>query len=118
MRACQKDGLLRLERDRQGALRVFGGGTPRAAVPHGWASAHRENGSEQAADAETPVVDIVPEVIAAPIVEAEITAVVEEGAPAPKARRASRAKKAAPAAKGPKSSTRSRTAKGKAKEEN
>ena len=36
MRACQKDGLLRLERDRQGALRVFGGGSPRASVPHGW----------------------------------------------------------------------------------
>ena len=39
MRACQKDGLLRLERDRQGALRVFAsGGGPRAAVPHGWAT--------------------------------------------------------------------------------
>ncbi len=38
MRACQKDGLLKLERDRQGGLRVFaGGGTaPRASVPHGW----------------------------------------------------------------------------------
>ena len=48
MRACQKDGLLRLERDRQGALRVFGGGSPRAAVPHGWVSAHRENGSDLA----------------------------------------------------------------------
>jgi len=119
MRACQKDGLLRLERDRQGALRVFGGGTPRASVPHGWASAHRENGSEQTADVETPtVVDVVPEVIAAPIVDAQITAVVEEGAPAPKARRASRAKKAAPAAKGSRSSTRSKSSKGKAKEEN
>jgi uncharacterized LabA/DUF88 family protein len=37
MRACQKDGLLRLERDRQGGLRVFGvGGTKVAPVPHGW----------------------------------------------------------------------------------
>ena len=37
MRACQKDGMLRLERDRQGALRVFAsGGSPRASVPHGW----------------------------------------------------------------------------------
>lgn len=38
MRACQKDGILKLERDRQGGLRVFaaGGGTPRVAVPHGW----------------------------------------------------------------------------------
>jgi hypothetical protein len=38
MRACQKDGLLKLERDRQGGLRVFAGngGAARAAVPHGW----------------------------------------------------------------------------------
>ncbi|MEZ5283668.1 MAG: NYN domain-containing protein [Vicinamibacterales bacterium] len=38
MRACQKDGLLKLERDRQGGLRVFaaGGGGPRGSVPHGW----------------------------------------------------------------------------------
>ena len=119
MRACQKDGLLRLERDRQGALRVFGGGTPRASVPHGWASAHRENGSEQAAEAETPaVVDVVPEVIAAPVVDAQITEIVEESAPAPKAKRASRAKKAAPASKGSRSSTRSRSSKSKAKDEN
>jgi len=38
MRACQKDGLLKLERDRQGGLRVFAaaGGAPRVSVPHGW----------------------------------------------------------------------------------
>jgi uncharacterized LabA/DUF88 family protein len=38
MRACQKDGLLKLERDRQGGLRVFAasGGGPRVSVPHGW----------------------------------------------------------------------------------
>jgi uncharacterized LabA/DUF88 family protein len=37
-RACQKDGLLKLERDRQGGLRVFAanGAATRAAVPHGW----------------------------------------------------------------------------------
>jgi hypothetical protein len=47
MRACQKDGLLRLERDRQGALRVFAsGGGPRATVPHGWGLGKRENGAE------------------------------------------------------------------------
>jgi hypothetical protein len=45
MRACQKDGILRLERDRQGGLRVFvGGSAPRAVVPQGWGVAHRENG--------------------------------------------------------------------------
>jgi hypothetical protein len=38
MRACQKDGLLRLERDRQGGLRVFASTTvPAANVPLGWA---------------------------------------------------------------------------------
>lgn len=38
MRACQKDGLLKLERDRQGGLRVFAasGAAARASVPHGW----------------------------------------------------------------------------------
>ncbi len=54
MRACQKDGILRLERDRQGGLRVFVGGSgSRAVVPQGWGVAHRENGGnghELAAD--------------------------------------------------------------------
>jgi uncharacterized LabA/DUF88 family protein len=38
MRACQKDGILKLERDRQGGLRVFAasGSGGRAPVPHGW----------------------------------------------------------------------------------
>ena len=38
MRACQKDGLLKLERDRQGGLRVFAGagGPLRGTVPIGW----------------------------------------------------------------------------------
>jgi uncharacterized LabA/DUF88 family protein len=98
MRACQKDGLLRLERDRQGALRVFAGGAPRAAVPHGWVSAHRENGSDVAEapsglEDVPPVVEVVPEVIAAPIVDAQVTAVVEDAPPA-KAKRA-RARKTA-----------------------
>ena len=33
MRACQKEGLVQLERDRQGGLRVFGAGGPSAAAP-------------------------------------------------------------------------------------
>jgi hypothetical protein len=102
MRACQKDGLLRLERDRQGALRVFGGGSPRASVPHGWASSHHENGSDQAETSgredAPPVVDVVLEVIAAPIVDAQITAVVEDGVEK-KPRRATRARKPAAAKK-------------------
>jgi hypothetical protein len=36
LRACQKDGLLRLERDRQGGLRAFAGAYRSSPVPHGW----------------------------------------------------------------------------------
>ena len=36
LRACQKDGLLRLERDRQGGLRAFAGSSRGSSVPHGW----------------------------------------------------------------------------------
>ena len=38
MRACQKEGLLKLERDRQGGLRVFAGAgsATRGSVPDGW----------------------------------------------------------------------------------
>jgi uncharacterized LabA/DUF88 family protein len=115
MRACQKDGLLRLERDRQGALRVFAsGGAPRASVPHGWGLEKQSNGSDRSSDA--AVVDIVAEAVIdaePPIVEAQITAVIDEDtAAAPKAKR-SRAKKTpvAKVAKASKSSTRSRSAK-------
>ncbi|MGQ0735463.1 MAG: NYN domain-containing protein [Acidobacteriota bacterium] len=37
LRACQKAGLVRLERDRQGGLRAFAGASRPASVPHGWA---------------------------------------------------------------------------------
>jgi hypothetical protein len=52
MRACQKDGLLKLERDRQGALRVFSGaGTAaRGPVPHGWATLAPASQTESADD--------------------------------------------------------------------
>lgn len=95
MRACQKDGILRLERDRQGALRVFASGAaPRASVPHGWGLGQRETVNE--APAETaPVVDVVPEVVPPPVVEAQVTEVIEE-IPTPKAKRAVKAKKSAP----------------------
>jgi hypothetical protein len=114
MRACQKDGILRLERDRQGGLRVFANSDKsRASVPHGW-SAHRENGAEQA-----PVVDAIPEVIAEPepppVVEAQVTEVVEEAAPKPK--RAPRARRAAaPDSKRSKGSRTSKGSKGKVRE--
>ena len=38
LRACQKDGLVRLERDRQGGLRAFAGASQALDVPHGWAA--------------------------------------------------------------------------------
>ena len=81
MRACQKDGLLRLERDRQGALRVFAGGSPRASVPHGWGVSVRENGSDSAVES-AQVVDVIAEVVAQPVVDAQITEVVGGGAQA------------------------------------
>ena len=36
LRACQKDGLLRLERDRQGGLRAFAGTAKPTSIPQGW----------------------------------------------------------------------------------
>jgi uncharacterized LabA/DUF88 family protein len=125
MRACQKDGLLRLERDRQGALRVFASGAaPRASVPHGWGRGDRDNGSDAvqeapSVEAAAPVVDVTPEAVVDPdpqIVEAQVTAVVDEAgaeAPAPKAKRASKRKTAAKSAK---SSTRAKNSKAKSRE--
>ena len=123
MRACQKDGILRLERDRQGGLRVFvGGSAPRAVVPHGWGVAHRDNGGngDQAAASATEIpdesrrieVDQAAEAVsvlsgAAPIVEAQITQVIDEPM-APKAKRATRARKAK-SSKSSKTTKRSKT---------
>ena len=58
MRACQKDGFLRLERDRQGGLRVFASGPIKMSnVPHGWSTlADREQSAavfEAAADSDS-----------------------------------------------------------------
>ena len=89
MRACQKDGLLRLERDRQGALRVFASGatTSRASVPHGWGLGGRDNAgnghgngngdqdAERSAEAEPDSLgDIAPEadVAASPMIHDEL----------------------------------------------
>jgi uncharacterized LabA/DUF88 family protein len=91
MRACQKDGILRLERDRQGGLRVFGGGTPRASVPHGWGVSNRDVEADAAIEA-TPVATPVPDVIATPVVDAQVLKVVEAAEPKPK--RALRVRKA------------------------
>ena len=113
MRACQKDGILRLERDRQGALRVFAGGSPRASVPHGWGVSVRDNGAESAGDI-PPVIEAVPEVVPPPVVDAQITEVIDDAAPAaeePKPKRKSAKKKAAPAKA--KAAKTSRSSKGK-----
>ena len=117
MRACQKDGLLRLERDRQGGLRVFAsGGSSRASVPHGWGMGHREGGNGHSTgnghDAprveeqivEPPIVEAIAEQMPPPVIEAQVTEVIEE--PAPKAKRATRARKSAPTAEKKKAAPR------------
>ena len=125
MRACQKDGLLRLERDRQGALRVFAsGGGPRASVPHGWGRAiDRDHDVAQSAPESdsAPVLDLAPEAVTdpepLPVVDAdampasEASAPAEDEAPAPKAKRGAKAKKAA-GSKGPRGSKSSKSSKG------
>jgi hypothetical protein len=115
MRACQKDGLLRLERDRQGGLRVFAAGaTSRASVPHGWGIGERENGDapasganghgaetaidverERAREAE-PLTPVIAEPVADPVIDAQVTTVIEESPAAP---RAKRSRKTAPSEK-------------------
>ena len=109
MRACQKDGLLRLERDRQGALRVFAsGGGPRATVPHGWGLEKRESGSDTPAET-SPVIDAVAELVAPEVVDAQIGEVVED-APAPKAKRPTRARKTTSAGEKKKAAPRKKKA--------
>jgi hypothetical protein len=98
MRACQKDGLVRLERDRQGGLRVFASNGPaRASVPHGW-GLHQGNGGNghdaatlQDATADEAVVEAIAEQLPPPVIEAQVTEVIEERAEKP--RRSSRARK-------------------------
>jgi len=103
MRACQKDGILRLERDRQGGLRVFANGaTARATVPHGWGLV--VNNTQQPVDTLEPsaLVEPLPPAIAEPValpldVDGNVEAAPKAAA---KARKTTRAKKtAAPAAK-------------------
>jgi len=103
MRACQKDGILRLERDRQGGLRVFANGaTARATVPHGWGLVVNNTQTPvETIDPSTlvePLPESIPEPVALPIdVEPVVPAATK---PAAKAKKAPRAKKTAgPAAK-------------------
>jgi uncharacterized LabA/DUF88 family protein len=104
MRACQKDGLLRLERDRQGGLRVFASGAAasRASVPHGWGVGHRDshrdshgnghgvgNGAEQIDSSAAvldddreglgaePILEAVAESVQEPVIEASAVVIDE-----------------------------------------
>jgi hypothetical protein len=62
MRACQKDGFLRLERDRQGGLRVFASGPVKATnLPHGWSTLAGRGGETTE--------DVEPSIEAAPVIE-------------------------------------------------
>ncbi|MDO8681260.1 MAG: NYN domain-containing protein [Acidobacteriota bacterium] len=94
MRACQKDGILRLERDRQGGLRVFANGatSSRASVPHGWGLV--VNNPQPPAGAVDPaeLVEPLPAVVADPIAVAEELGVAADAA---KPKRAARARKTA-----------------------
>jgi uncharacterized LabA/DUF88 family protein len=105
MRACQKDGILRLERDRQGGLRVFANGaTARSSVPHGWglvvnnaADAGDTVDSMGTLDTIEPaqLVEPLPPPIAEPIAIPEEPIAAIDDAPKPKAKRPTRARKTA-----------------------
>ena len=56
LRACQKDGLLRLERDRQGGLRAYAGAAKPSNVPHGWGSLEVSAPGPDGDSAETPTI--------------------------------------------------------------
>ena len=116
MRACQKDGILRLERDRQGGLRVFANGaTARATVPHGWGLV--VNNTQSPVDELEPsmLVEPLPPAIAEPVASPlEVDGNVEAAPkPASKAKKTARAKKtAAPAVKADKKKPAPRKKKG------
>jgi len=98
MRACQKDGILRLERDRQGGLRVFANGaTARATVPHGWGLVVNNSQAPAEMVEASTLVEPLPPAIAEPVaLPLEVEAAPKA---APKAKRAARARKTPPAAK-------------------
>jgi uncharacterized LabA/DUF88 family protein len=58
LRACQKDGLLRLERDRQGGLRAFAGSYRPSNVPHGWGTLAGPEGAPPQEDVEAEVIAV------------------------------------------------------------
>jgi uncharacterized LabA/DUF88 family protein len=54
LRACQKAGLVRLERDRQGGLRAFAGAVRPTYVPQGWVAPETVDGETSAELTESP----------------------------------------------------------------
>jgi uncharacterized LabA/DUF88 family protein len=87
MRACQKDGLIRLERDRQGGLRVFSASVTAktAPVPHGWTVMHPTAAEPEPGNTEDfpdPIIESPPPLLTADEVEiAEIPAAPTPVAP-------------------------------------
>jgi uncharacterized LabA/DUF88 family protein len=96
MRACQKDGLLRLERDRQGGLRVFAStSVPAPSVPLGWSM-----GGSSVPETAPELVESEPElepaaIEPAPIFEAEAVSAPAPESPVPAKPRRARARKTA-----------------------
>ena len=117
MRASQKDGLVRLERDRQGGLRVFSAGAGgRASAAHGWGRGDRDHdgntnghgadadGSERSAFAPENSAELrrIEPAVAEPVIDAAIisgqstrSAEATEGGEGGPQRKAKRARKTA-----------------------
>jgi uncharacterized LabA/DUF88 family protein len=100
LRAAHKEGVLRVDRDRQGVIRVFQGSLP-AAVPSDAAAGIVDEASD-AAEADLPAMQTDIEVPLAAAAD-EPEPVVEAPAPAP---RASRPRRRRPAAEGARPSRR------------
>jgi len=136
LRGCQKDGLFRMERDRQGVVRFFQGNVLKgpevgrmgaidaadiAAAERLAAQAEAEMAAAEAREREAEVVDgaVVREIEAREVVDAEEAPAVEPEAPAKSARRkrAPKAPAAPKAAKEPKEkkATKSRAGGGRKK---
>jgi uncharacterized LabA/DUF88 family protein len=96
MRACQRDGLLRIERDRQGGMRIFPGTVSQPAPEAEMPSADRQESVAEAADAVEPSTeqwattddappsevvdgDVLQEIEVPPVVDAEEAPVQAEG---------------------------------------
>ena len=97
LRACQKAGLVRLERDRQGGLRAFAGAVKPSGLPQGWVAPDSETAAEsgempaEAADMQTAIPEPLEAVAVTESDAAETAPVVEAGNEAPSVDQAPRA---------------------------